>query len=308
MAKPPTNDDNFQGRASEEGRQAQELAEKVLHGCGFKDISRNQRFDDLGLTVNFIAQDTNGRDWYFDVSGAFTSQRPGLQRTDTMWKTLGRASVLHQSGIERLILLTTNLPVPESGGHLAMTAASATFFDAVEMLTVPGKARLTLYAKGEVDHPVPGLRRPESMYHGVVRDELHSALRLSVPLPEVAALLPERAITSVVVMPHRVKVFLPSKNAEGEEIAASRRTDAGQKIRELLATFAGGCTLSPGVGTWLDPVGGEMFENVTLIEAYAQSPFPETIIADVMRVLFDDLGQHTAALIINDTMVNLSVR
>ena len=97
--------------------------------------------------VNFIAVDDAGKEWYFDVSGAFTSKRAGLIRTDTMWKTLGRANVLHQAGIERLVLLTTNLPKADSSGHCALTAASQTFFDAIEMLTSEGKARLTLCAR-----------------------------------------------------------------------------------------------------------------------------------------------------------------
>lgn len=47
-------------------------------------------------------------------------------RTDPMWKTLGRANVLHQIGIERVVLLTTNLPKVDSAGHCAMVAAAPT--------------------------------------------------------------------------------------------------------------------------------------------------------------------------------------
>ena len=32
--------------------------------------------------------------WYVDVSGAFTSTRGGLRRTDTLWKSLGKAAAL----------------------------------------------------------------------------------------------------------------------------------------------------------------------------------------------------------------------
>jgi hypothetical protein len=142
-------DEAFQRRAGEAGRQAQAMARKVLHGCGFRDLRANERRPRLGVTVNFIGHDNAGKEWYFDVSGAFTSQRAGLLRTDTMWKRLGRANVLHQAGIERLVLLTTNPPKADSAGHCALTAAAPTFFDAIEMLTSQGKARLTLYAQGE---------------------------------------------------------------------------------------------------------------------------------------------------------------
>jgi len=107
----------------------------VLKGCGFKDLRANERRADLGVTINLIGLDDRGKEWCFDVSGAFTSKRAGLIRTDTMWKTLGRANVLHQAGIDRLVLLTANLPKARSAGHFALTAAAPTFFDAIEMLT-----------------------------------------------------------------------------------------------------------------------------------------------------------------------------
>ena len=43
-----------------------------------------------------------------------------------------------------------------------------------------------------------------------------------------------------------------------------------------------------------------MFEDVILVESYASEAFPEGLVSEVVRVLIDDLGQHTAALIVND--------
>jgi hypothetical protein len=93
-----TTADNFQARARKEGKQAQEIAGQVLQGAGFKILRRNHKLKDVGVEVNYIAADRHGTEWYFDVSGALTSKRDGLIRTDTMWKTLGRANVLHGSG------------------------------------------------------------------------------------------------------------------------------------------------------------------------------------------------------------------
>jgi hypothetical protein len=301
-------DRDFQRRAGEEGRQVQEIARKVLRGCGFSNLRPNQRLSELGVTVNFIAEDSREREWYFDVSGAFTSERAGLIRTDTMWKTLGRANVLHQSGIERLVLLTTNLPKVNSGGHRALVAASETFFDAVEMLTPEGKARLRLYAGASMDRPLPGLRSPLQLYSGVSSRAVGTELEVSVPMIEVAPALPARATLDVVVMPYRLKVFLPSKDADGMHIALRKRRAGGERIRQLLESFAGGCTLTPGLGSWLDPIGGEMFEDVILIEAYSEEAFPEELITNVVQVLVGDLGQHTAALILNDKMVHVTPR
>ena len=72
-----TVDDDFQRRSTQEGRQVQEIAQKVLTSSGFCDLRPNEVLRDLGVTVNFIAADKGNRDWYFDVSGAFTSARAG---------------------------------------------------------------------------------------------------------------------------------------------------------------------------------------------------------------------------------------
>ena len=38
--------------------------------------------------MSFRATDADGAVWLFDVSGAFSSTRPGLKRMDVLWKTL----------------------------------------------------------------------------------------------------------------------------------------------------------------------------------------------------------------------------
>ncbi len=117
--------DDFQARAVREGRKAQEKARQVLSGCGFSQIREKASFS-CGVEVNFSALDQTGRTWLFDVSGAFSiTQRPGLRRTDTLWKAIGRASVLHTAGFERpLVLLTTDRPAPNSAGHRALQAVT----------------------------------------------------------------------------------------------------------------------------------------------------------------------------------------
>src|SRR5207302_1909318 len=99
---PPASDgDDFQARASREGKAAQAIAEARLSEAGFQNIRKNQKPRGLGVTINFIAEDVTGESWYFDVSGAFTTTRGGLLRTDTLWKSLGRANVLRQNKVER---------------------------------------------------------------------------------------------------------------------------------------------------------------------------------------------------------------
>ena len=118
---PADPEEDFQARAVREGRAAKEIALKLLEACEFTDVTTDVRCRG-GVEVNFRAQDVVGRSWLFDVSGGFTSNRPGLKRTDTLWKALGKAAVLRQSEPDLLVLLTTDLPQAGSAGAAALQA------------------------------------------------------------------------------------------------------------------------------------------------------------------------------------------
>ena len=167
---PADKDEDPLARAVREGRKAKEIARVVLEGCGFEDIRENCRFP-TGVEVNFVARGADGQRWFFDVSGAFTTSRGGLRRTDTLWKALGRAAVL-RAGDEadaRLVLLTTDLPEPSGAGATALRCArdARVVFDAVEMLSAEGQARLRTYALGGADEPlgeaIPDRSVPEAL-------------------------------------------------------------------------------------------------------------------------------------------------
>ena len=149
----PARDEDFQARAGREGRKAQEMAEAVLRRCGFGRI--NDKVPRVcGVQVNFEAFDRQGSRWLFDVSGAFTvTQRPGLRRTDTLWKALGKASVLHAASPDsRLILLTTDRPAPNSSGHRALDALTGPgkpVRAVISMLSPADLQRLEKFAKGQ---------------------------------------------------------------------------------------------------------------------------------------------------------------
>jgi site-specific DNA-methyltransferase (adenine-specific) len=150
--------EDYQARASKEGKAHQDIAQAVLERAGFTVTERNLRLSRLGLTVNFVANDAEGAPWYFDVSGAFTSTRAGLLRTDTVFKSLGRANVLQANGIRPVVFLTSNLPKRRSEGDKVLRAAGpASFFDAIEMLSDEGLERLAVYAGGgHTDVPLEG--------------------------------------------------------------------------------------------------------------------------------------------------------
>jgi len=140
-----------QSRASKEGKAAQKLAEEVLIEAGFTITGHNHRVPRSGVTVSFEVRDAFDNTWFFDVSGAFTSHRGGLLRTDTVWKSLGRAHAL-RGRIDKsvpIVFLTTHLPRRPSEGDTALRAAGPeAFFDAIEMLSDDGRSRLERYAGG----------------------------------------------------------------------------------------------------------------------------------------------------------------
>ncbi len=141
-------EESFQARATREGKAAQALAEQMLAEAGFTIVAKNSRVRGTGVTINFIAEDAAEQEWYFDVSGAFTSTRGGLLRTDTVWKALGRAHVLASKGVERIVLLSSDLPRPGSEGYIALQAAKDIIYDAIEMRSDEGFEKLQKYASG----------------------------------------------------------------------------------------------------------------------------------------------------------------
>jgi site-specific DNA-methyltransferase (adenine-specific) len=137
----------FQQRAVKEGKKAQEIARDVLVHCGFDFLQENRRTRS-GVEIDLVVADRDGREWNVDVSGAFTSTRAGLRRTDTLWKALGKAAAVGSSS--PFLLLTTDLPVPGSAGDAALkeTRNRGLVHDAIEMLSPPGQERLAKYARG----------------------------------------------------------------------------------------------------------------------------------------------------------------
>jgi DNA modification methylase len=142
--------EDFQARAVREGRQAKNLAGDLLENCGFLDIRPDVKLSALGIELNFLATDHTGNEWAFDVSGAFTSNRAGLKRTDSLWKALGKAGVLHAGrGDLPLVLLTTDAPARGSAGHAALKVLQGPgrpVFDLVELLNARDQERLRGYA------------------------------------------------------------------------------------------------------------------------------------------------------------------
>jgi site-specific DNA-methyltransferase (adenine-specific) len=150
------HDDETAG-ASQEGKVVLALAEDLLVESGFRIAGRNARVRGLGVTVSFVAHDAAGGEWFFDVSGAFTTTRSGLWRTDNVLGSLGRASVLTNNQKAPVVFLTSHRPKPKGDGDLAIRAVGpGAVFDVIAMLDAPGRERLKLYAKGGCYSPEVG--------------------------------------------------------------------------------------------------------------------------------------------------------
>ena len=144
-------------RAVREGRQAKDLAGVLLAGSGFVELQTDVKLAKLGIELSFLAHDQVGGQLAFDVSGAFTCNRGGLRRTDTLWKALGTAAVLHEGRPDLpLVLLTTDLPARAGAGRVALEALTGPgrpVLDSIELLQPEARQRLHAYALGwRADH------------------------------------------------------------------------------------------------------------------------------------------------------------
>lgn len=161
----PDNDDDraefFQRQATLEGKKAADIAERTLTDAGFNVVAAPYKNSRKGVQFTFRVEDAIGGQWFVDVSGAFTTVRPGMMRSDTLWKTLGRVHV-QRAGDDpqnpsRVLVLTPNLPKAGSEGDKALRAVGPEqIWDAIEMFDAAGLARLRAYATGEAPFPFEG--------------------------------------------------------------------------------------------------------------------------------------------------------
>ncbi len=148
-------------RLIEQGKAAQALAVDIVTEAGFEMLEADHRIPGVGILVSLVARDADCAEWYFDVTGAFTSTRSGLVRTDALWKCLGRASVLKARGIQPVVLLSSHLPPQRSTGDQALRSVGPSgIHDVMSMLNGADRQRLATYAAGgHRSRPLPGFWR-----------------------------------------------------------------------------------------------------------------------------------------------------
>lgn len=298
----------FQARASIEGRAAQDLAARVITGCGFTIVQRNQVRADLGVTVNFVTRSRSGEEWFFDVSGAFQSERAGLIRTDTVWKALGRCSVLTANDVAPIVLLTTNLPQPGSRGDRALRSMKTrSFYDVIEATSPRDRARMKSYSEDWWPRPpLPGFWTIESIYgQQALLDNTFNANTV-IPVEKAGDPLADLLGQAEATLQHRVKVMVPSKDRNKKAIPLSVVSSVSREIGRLLVDFGGGLTSQSATGSWVDPVGGMAHERVTVLEVYSNRVPDNNLIDALKRLIIATLNQDAMAVVIDGWMYHFS--
>jgi len=152
--------DGMEERPPLDGAGTSRLAEEMVSTAGFTITGRKRRVPRTSVSVALTADDAAGAPWCFEVAGTLTEHRPGLTRTDVMWRTLGRLAALRGGLAPRapVVVLTPKLPRRRSESDTALRAAGRDVcFDVIELGSFAGAARLTHYAAGgATSEPLPG--------------------------------------------------------------------------------------------------------------------------------------------------------
>ena len=157
------------GANAADGVSAAALARQTIEAAGFTDVRADRRLRGLGLAVSFTALDRAGRTWYFDLAGSHSAYRGGMARSETVWRTLGRAHVMSTNDITPLVVLTTQLPRAGTEPDRALRAPGpGAIFDAVDLLSPPARQRLATYANGRSRAPLPGFWSTADVAPGAV--------------------------------------------------------------------------------------------------------------------------------------------
>ncbi|MCY4632127.1 MAG: site-specific DNA-methyltransferase [bacterium] len=144
--------EDLQVRALREGRSASQIARLLIREAGFGDIKRDVHCCD-GIKISFTARGLAGKVWRFDLSGGFTQvSQPGLRTNESLWRAIGKATVLHLTDPAPLVVLTTGRPAAETAGHEALEAVTGRgrpITDVIDLGEPGGIPRLAALAGGQ---------------------------------------------------------------------------------------------------------------------------------------------------------------
>ncbi len=134
-------------------RTVKEMARTLLQSCGFEILADNARIAP-GVTVSVRATRSDVGAQVFEFGGVNTPSRPGMNRIETVWKTIAKAAVLQESTVDEvagqsLIVLTAGTA---RGGPLAAVTGPGRPIAAVIDMTLDDAAQRLDAAVAEL-HP-----------------------------------------------------------------------------------------------------------------------------------------------------------
>ncbi|MGN6694133.1 MAG: hypothetical protein ACTHN0_08145, partial [Aquihabitans sp.] len=101
-----------------------ELATALLTAAGFNEVRKDARLP-AGLAADLSAVDASGRVWWFDVVGGYTTSRPGLRRSELLWRTMAKAAAVAEAdGAAPFVVLTSAAPTTVATGRAALEAVT----------------------------------------------------------------------------------------------------------------------------------------------------------------------------------------
>jgi DNA modification methylase len=148
-------------RALVAGWSAREVSRLLLVQAGFTEIEQDRR-QPGGIEVTFSATGAGGVHWHFEVAGSLTSHRPGLARSEVLWRTLAKAAALREMSDRPLVVLTAGLP--SSRGPAAellgrLSGAGKPIYEVIDLLSPSALERLG-DLRGDESGALDGRRPP----------------------------------------------------------------------------------------------------------------------------------------------------
>lgn len=134
------------------------------------------------------------------------------------------------------------------------------------------------------------------------QDAAQDAQTASKPAQDAytASELIRRASRSADALPHAVSITVPG--TIGSETASDARRDAEtDTVMTALSSRFGGCTATPGRGSWIDGTGKLIAETVTVCTSYADSITPDDadFIGETARSLCARMAQDCVTITID---------
>lgn len=120
--------------------QATKFAVERLTAAGYTElvVDRKPRRG-APVTVDVVATDPSGTEWWFLVAGGFTNGPSGLRRADVLWRTVGGAAALYAFAPDaRIAVLTTAVPTKGTPNDAVLRSVTGTQLHAVIDLGADG--------------------------------------------------------------------------------------------------------------------------------------------------------------------------